>query len=219
MCDVTAMVGRGKCMRLFAIFVLSSLLAIISLARVLAHADSSRHFLETVIMVLTVMLVCLLVETCWKPFSNDPEHRESVDINGGTTGSSTTPRDPLVYTEAPPSYEEILAQEQLEPPSGNASDDLASTKCDNVTLYHLHTSILDMPDSPESATSNQHISLPRRYSPFITETRYSYTTANELQLSVDRLPSYEEAAITLQPLDSPQHQQNTTNDDDLMLFM
>ncbi|XP_071527327.1 uncharacterized protein [Panulirus ornatus] len=163
--------------------------------------------MDAIMMLLTVALVGCALEACWKPFASTSNDIDSVNSNEAVAESSSTMTDPLVYTEAPPSYEEILVQEQLEPPSGTSNRDQATASSKSTNNN----------DTEEPMTPTDRLSLPKRYSPFITETLYSYASANEVQLSVDSLPSYEEAVAVLQPVAEAQPDPDTNRD--LILFM
>nr|XP_053649806.1 uncharacterized protein LOC128700556 [Cherax quadricarinatus] len=175
-----------------------------------------------VMVVLIVLLVCSLAGVCWKPFSNNPRSRSSgTNSRSNSRGSSTSTSRPLVYADAPPSYEDILSVEVLEEPSGDSQEDQVADKhTSNTVQRHILKPDLD---EAESGTSNQHISPPRRYSPFISETLYSYASASEIQLSVeqlqiDRLPTYEEAVAALQLEPTTQYEASTNYDMDSMFI-
>ncbi|XP_069165193.1 uncharacterized protein [Procambarus clarkii] len=206
--------SKGKCVRLCAIFVVSGLLCVTSLGRVFTRSSTTAHLLEMMMMVLTVLLVCCVVETCCKPLDDVPQSRASV----GSRGSHSYTRDPLVYAESPPSYEEVLAAEALEPPSSTSQEDQAAGKTIPGTLQHSPTPKPFVLQDTAVFGSYQHSSVPRRYSPFIPESTYSYSVSSEIQLSVDELPSYEEAVTVLQSGASAQHQVNTNHDMNLMFI-
>lgn len=174
--------GKVKCIRLVSIFVVSSVLCAALYCRLVWETTSP----DTLIILLTVLLLCCLVEWCWKPIlflkcssDNDPTDDDAVPIE---------PNTPLVYAEEPPSYDQVILQDRQ-------SNVLFLAEMQGSR--QLHGSLPGHePQAEEGACEGQrhssHHGVPPAYS------NSPYFVANEIQLSVDGLPSYNDAVASMQ---------------------
>lgn len=192
--------GRGKSARLCLVFALAGVLTVMCLARTsVSIPPSVSHYLDIVMAVLMVVLLlcvlelCLGVELCAvsccccctrRRTSRDPEGRDE-------DSSPSTP-DPF---EAPPSYEVIMAQGGAGTHAGAAAAGRGGrTKGRGREAEPLKRDLSVYFRRYISGDAN---GPPMRLSvsPGVSET--SFVSASELWLSVDGLPSYEEAVARL----------------------
>ncbi|XP_064101559.1 uncharacterized protein LOC135212105 [Macrobrachium nipponense] len=238
--------GRVKVIRLITIFVVSGLLIVSALVWIFTNGSFYRNrFLESFMGLLVIILVCTTVEACWKPWtsssSSSSSSAPSFPSHGGSVSSSSTMDIPLVYSESPPAYEDVVRttvyetsfSDFVEPRNESRLGAVASSTDSNGTTSSKSSSERTNDERGVSgdvllrtqATHDdfQEVYIPRRFSPFFSEegsVPNSPTTSRELQLAVDCLPTYEEAVGSLQ-LHSrdPSGSDASVQNSDLILFM
>ncbi|KAK7081063.1 hypothetical protein SK128_007693 [Halocaridina rubra] len=204
-----ALSSRAKCTRIISIFIVSSLLIVVSLIRVFSyHNGYNSHLLGTIMVILTIVLICCVLEICWRPFrgANDATNSSSESDSAQNINMEI----PLVYSEAPPSYDEVVASFQNDSSHSvntvgerhifEGSDECPRCQPEVQELVKVpgtlctlqqRRSVEDFYDRPVSRSGAsvddfEEVYIPRRYHP-----------SSEIQLSVDALPSYEEAMTRL----------------------
>lgn len=234
--------GWVKVIRLITIFVVSGLLIILALVWIFTDGSFYRNrFLESFMVLLVIILVCTTVEVCWKPFTSESSSAPSFPSRGGSVSSSTNADIPLVYSESPPAYEDVVRTtfeetsfSEVEGPRNDSSlgavalptdsnGSSSSTSSSEMTNDGRSLSRGVLLRTEETHDDFQEVYIPRRYSPFFSEegpVPGSPTTSRELQLAVDCLPTYEEAVCTLQ-LQSrdPSGSDTSVQNSNLILFM
>ncbi|XP_037790230.1 uncharacterized protein LOC119585632 [Penaeus monodon] len=183
--------GKVKCVRLISIFVVTGFLCVALFLRFVWENPIS----DTLIILLSVLLLCCLVEWCWKPTlflkcssDNGPTDDDAVPIE---------PNTPLVYAEEPPSYDQVILQDRQ-------SSLLSLAELQGST--QLQGSVPGHEPQTEEGASEVHSSghgVPPAYSP--------YFVADEIQLSVDGLPSYNDAVASMQETTRHRSESNSNN--------
>lgn len=146
----------------------------------------ARYFFpDTLIILLSVILLFFLVDWCWKPFISlecSSESAPTEDVAG-----PSEPSTPLVHAEEPPSYDQVILQDQQSSvlswvgPQGSRQqqEDLAEA---GASEDQSHASIHGISYDYSNST---------------------YSSANEIQLSVDGLPSYNDVVAAMQDTTRP----------------
>ncbi|XP_068203478.1 uncharacterized protein [Palaemon carinicauda] len=246
--------GRAKTIRLITIFAVCSLLVVLALVWIFAGIDSySNHVLESCMALLFVLLIFTVVDAIWKPFTSGPSSASDFSRHRDSDTGSTNMDFPLVYSESPPAYEDVVGAPFQETSFSEVSgprNDRSLGAVSISTATNGSRSSNGMPTyetsstreaGPGTATSGhspepwagqisvaadidfEEIYIPRRFSPFFSEessVQSSYTTSRELQLSVNCLPTYEEALMTVQSESrNPTGSDASTQDNNLIVFM
>ncbi|XP_045112305.1 uncharacterized protein LOC123505203 isoform X2 [Portunus trituberculatus] len=189
--------GRGKSIRLCVVFVMAGVLTVMCLTRTTVTIPTSvSHYLDIVIAILMVVLMlcvlelCLGVELCSDPCcccccSRDAEAQDR-------STQLTTPD----YCQAPPSYEVIMMQGGSGSQAGGSRTagrwGWGRGRGGNDEPLKRDFSVYFKRHLPED-----YITPPMR--PFVTPgaSETSIISASELWLTVDGLPTYEEAVARL----------------------
>ncbi|XP_063589027.1 uncharacterized protein LOC134766183 [Penaeus indicus] len=191
--------GKVKCVRLISIFVVTGFLCAALLFRLIWENPIS----DTLIILLSVLLLCCLVEWCWRPAlllkcscDNGPTDDDAVPIE---------PSTPLVYAEEPPSYDQIILQDRQSSVLSLAELQGSSQLQGSVPGHG--------PQTEEGASEGQRHSsghgAPPAYSP--------YFVANEIQLSVDGLPSYNDVVASMQ--ETTRHRSESNSNEGYSVFI
>ncbi|XP_042876161.1 uncharacterized protein LOC122255874 [Penaeus japonicus] len=173
--------GKVKCFRLVSIFVVAGFLC----ASVFTRITWPNFISDTLIILLSVILLFFLVDWCWRPFISlecSSESAPTEDVAG-----PSEPSTPLVHAEEPPSYDQVILQDQQSSvlswvgPQGSRQqqEDLAEA---GASEDQSHVSIHGISYDYSNST---------------------YSSANEIQLSVDGLPSYNDVVAAMQDTTRP----------------
>lgn len=188
--------GRGKSIRLCVVFVMAGVLTVMCLTRTTVTIPTSvSHYLDIVIAILMVVLMlcvlelCLGVELCSDPCSCCC----SRDAEAQDRGAQLTTPD---YGQAPPSYEVIMMQ-------GGSGSQAGGSRTSGRWGRGRGRGRENEPLKRDFSVyfkrqfSEDFITPPMR--PFVTPgvSETSIISASELWLTVDGLPSYEEAVARL----------------------
>ncbi|KAK8403520.1 hypothetical protein O3P69_000527 [Scylla paramamosain] len=187
--------GRGKSIRLCVVFVMAGVLTVMCLTRTTVTIPTSvSHYLDIVIAILMVVLMLCVLELCLGvELCSDPCSCCSRDAEAQERGAQLTTPD---YGQAPPSYEVIMMQGGSRSQAGGSRTagrggrgrgrgrENEPLKRDFSVYFKRHF-------------SEDYITPPMR--PFVTPgaSETSIMSASELWLTVDGLPSYEEAIARL----------------------
>lgn len=185
--------GREKSLRLCVVFVLSGLLTLLCLARSsIVIPPGISQYLDIVMAVLMVVLLlcvlelCLGVELCGVICSGRHSEMEDPERRGGDTDPST-----VESSEAPPSYDSIMAQGRAETHVGAAEGPDRGRERESVPLKRAFSFHFKSPTPDEERLPPVRPPSASGYS----ET--SFVSPGELWLAVDGLPTYEEAVARL----------------------
>ncbi|XP_047495995.1 uncharacterized protein LOC125043766 [Penaeus chinensis] len=191
--------GKVKCVRLISIFVVSGFLC----AALLFRLVWGNTLLDTLIILLSVLLLSCLVEWCWKPIlflkcssDNGPTDDDAVPIE---------PSTPLVNAEEPPSYDQVILQDRQ-------SSVLSLAELQGSRQLQGSVPGHGPPSEEGESEGQRHSSghgAPPAYSP--------YSVANEIQLSVDGLPSYNDVVASMQ--ETTRHRSESNSNDGYSVFI